>query len=148
MKRWPCVALAWVGVAGLLLALCPPHVGMGGHRHLLIACGSPSLGAGTAPAWLILPGGTTASLEPGEPNTARLDSLAVPMVFSSEGDAGPPSLDTRGPPGIVQRSAQLLGLSGEADSPKQSECTPPPDSLGWRGAAPKTRVLQQPLVSR
>lgn len=139
MKGWPCVALAWVGVAGLLLALCQPHVGTGGNRHLFLACGRPSLGAlvGAAPAWLILPSGTTASLEPGEPHAGPLDSLAVPMAFSSEGDVGPPSLDTRGPPGSVQKSAQLLGLSGEADSPKQSDCTPLPDSFGWRGAAPE-----------
>lgn len=120
MKGRPWVALAWVGVAGLLLALCQPLVGTGGNRHPLIACGTPSLGAlvGAAPAWLILPSRTTASLEPGEPPADPLDSLAVPMVFSSEGDVDPPSLDTRGPPGSEPAVRSIPGAVGRGRQPK------------------------------
>lgn len=149
MKRWLGRALAGLGVC-LLLALGHPEAGRGVDSRRWIACRGWSVGPWGEPA---LPSPTAAPLArkaaPRRAHAAPSESPAVHWVLWTERDAGPPWLDSRGPPGKVPGTWDDPRAAGQIGSPRQGVCILPegkPSSRTRHHA--QERVLQQPLATQ
>ena len=125
MNRWPCVALAWVGLLCLLLGLCPQDAVASLHSHPRIACCGRTVDPLGEPAPASPTAAPAASAGPSELRAGPLPSLAAHFVLLTERDVRPSSFDTRGPPGSVQAAWVNCSAAGEAGSPKQQNRAQP-----------------------
>lgn len=115
MKRWLGWALSGLGVC-LLLALGRPEAGRGVESRPCVAAWGRSVGVWEEPS---LAPPTTApaawKARPRQAHTTPSESRAIHLALLTEGDVGPPWLDSRGPPGKVHgtwvdsRAADQIG---------------------------------------
>jgi hypothetical protein len=125
MKRWLRRAFIGLGVC-LLLALGHPEAGRGVDSRRWIAGGGWSVGRWGEPALSPPPAAPVAwKATPRRAHVAPWESPAVHGVLWTERDAGPPWLDSRGPPGKVRGTWDDSRAAGQTGSLRQGVCILP-----------------------